>query len=243
MRINLRYQLVLFSDLTKIQNDIKTRDLFLASWQSYNFVVKPLLETNIGPTGIISNQSRPSFSTSDGFFSVNIHSDKIVIEAVNPDINVFKMISMADFIDRAVDVCSKSELLSSQMFKRVGLIRQMFYQNVSLKEVYHRFCNGIKYFDNLDMNDWSIFFPAHKETTDGRVVNVTSRIEHIKTIVRMDSVDKSFDGIASLTDINTLATNRIDNINWETMKVIIKDLKDIEYDITNQTADAIEENK
>lgn len=242
MRINLRYQIVLFSDFMKVQDDTKTRETFLECWKSYDFRLKPLIEASLGPAGI-SNQSRPSFSTADGSFSVNIHSDQVVMEALNTDINVFKMPSMAEFMDRVFDICSKSNLLSSQRYKRVGMIRQVFYKDIDINRAYKRFCNGIKFYDNLEMNDWSIFFPAHKVIANSRIINATSRIDHVKTMVKMDSMNKPFDGIASITDVNTLATNRVDNISWEEMRMIIKDLQKIEYEITNQTADAIEEDK
>lgn len=242
MRINLRYQILLFSDFSQVQNDTKTQESFLASWSSYNFNLKPLFEATIGPTGVISNQSRPSFISLDGSFSVNLYSDHLLIEAVDTDINVFTMMSFAEFVDKVLDICSRSSVFLSQKYKRVGVIRQMFYKDIDHKRTYSRFCNGIKFFDNLDMNDWSVFFPANKTLSDGRVVNATSRISHIKAMVRMDSKDQLYDGIATMTDINTLASNIKDNISWEEMKNIIKDIQKIEYDITNQTAEAIEEN-
>ena len=104
-----------------------------------------------------------------------------------------------------------------QQFRRIGLIRQMFYKDTDSNEAYKRFCRGVKFYNNLQMNDWSVFFPANKEISNGRIVNATSRIDHVKTMVRMDSTEKLFDGVASMTDINTLAANQIDNISWEEM--------------------------
>ena len=241
MRINLRYQLVLFSDFLLVRDDANTHDLFLGTLQDYNFAIKPLVEATIGPAGVTS-QGRPSFSTPDGSFTISINSDKVTFDYVYTDINVSNSISLADFLEKVYDVGNRIRLFSERHYRRVGLIRNTFYDEVDVNRTYSLFCNHIKFYDNLEMKDWSIFLPAKKYLSDGREINATSKIAHINTIVRKDSNNQPFDGLAIVTDVNTLASNNVDNISWESMKSIIREIYRVEYDITNQTCNAIDGN-
>lgn len=241
MRINLRYQLVLFSDYSTVRDDPNTQELFLGALQDYGFALRPLVEATIGPAGVTS-QARPSFSTSDGAFSISINSDKATFDYVYTDINVSNMISIADFLEKVFDVGSRIGLFSERHYRRVGLIRHTFYDEVDVNRIYSLFCNHIKFYDSLEMKDWSVFLPAKKNLSDGRGINATSKIAHINTSVRKNSAIQPFDGIAIITDVNTLASNNVDNIPWESMKSIIREIQRVEYDITNQTCYAIDGN-
>ena len=67
MRINLRYQLVLFSDYSAVRDDSNTLEFFLGTLQDYGFAIRPLVEATVGPAGVTS-QARPSFTSQHGPF-------------------------------------------------------------------------------------------------------------------------------------------------------------------------------
>lgn len=241
MRINLRYQLVLFSDYSAVRDDSNTQEFFLGTLQDYGFAIRPLVEATVGPAGVTS-QARPSFTSQDGAFSISINSDKATFDYVYTDINVSHSISLADFLEKVFDVGNRIGLFSERCYRRVGLIRHTFIDEVEVNRVYNLFCNHIRFYDNLEMKDWCVFFPARKILSDGREINATSKIAHISTVVRRNSANQPFDGIAIITDVNTLASNSVDNILWESMKSIIREIQRVEYDITNQTCNAIDGN-
>ncbi len=230
--------MVLFSDFSMVRDDTQIQESFLNSLQEYDFAVKPLMEASIGPAGV-STQSRPSFSTRDGSFSIAINSDKATFEFVYTNINVSNALSIADFLEKVFDVGNRVSLFSDRLFRRAGLIRYSLFDEIDVNQVYRLFSNHIRFYDDLEMKDWSFFFPAKKIISSGREINATSRVSHVTTIIRKESNNQPFNGVSLVTDVNTLASNVVDNIAWEDMKAIIRDLQRIEYDITNQTANAI----
>lgn len=196
------------------------------------------MEASIGPSGV-STQSRPSFSTQDGSFSVAINSDKATFEFVYTNINESVTLSIAEFLEKVFDVGNRVSLFSGRLFRRVGLIRYSLFDEVDVNQVFGLFSNHIRFYDDLEMKDWSFFFPAKKILPSGREINATSKVSHATTIIRKESINQPFNGISLVTDVNTLASNVVDNIAWEDMKGIIRDLQRIEYEITNQTSNSI----
>ena len=231
--------MVLFSDFSSIQNDLITQEPFINALRNYSFVAKPLIEPVIDNTGI-RNLNRPSFITPDGALTINVLTNKTLIEYLNRDIYVVNPITMSDFIKEITDILSKVSLFSGASYKRIGLVRQTLIDEIDQQLVFNCFCRGINFYKNLKMTDWNVFFPAKKETANGKIINVTSRISHLVAPMKINSSIKQFDGVSIVTDVNTLSTNRIDNLSWNDIESIIRELQKTEYEITNQTINAIE---
>ena len=239
MKINISYQLVLFSDCSNLIGDPQLIERIQKEIVEFNMGIKPMVEVVIDQTGV-HNKSCPCYVSHDQVFSLVINSDRMTFKAVNVDIDVVKMCSMAEFLNRVYEIGDKTSIISSRLFNRVGLIRTTFFENVDLVTVFKFFSNHIKYYDNLEMLDWNFFFPARVHLSDGTEINATSRISHANVMVHRNSMSQKFDGISLVTDVNTVVQNRGDSISWDSVKALIEKLQKNEYDIRNQTANVIE---
>ena len=237
MRINLRYQLILFSSF-ELQASLDVISRIRDSLNDEGLNVTPMVETiiGVGPTGT-TNVGRPRFASHDGAFSFYVKSDCLAFEWVNANIGVTEVLPFDSFCKRVIEICEKVSYFSQHNYRRVGLIRNTFIDEIDHQVVFQKFNNVIKFYNGREMKDWNCFFPAKAFICDSIEVNATSRIQHLTTNVKRDSIAQVFDGISIISDINTL--NLQDKYSFSEVRQIISELKSIEYQITNETYNVI----
>ena len=238
MRINLRYQLILFSsfDLEANPETIKIIQSSIGS----ELVPTPMIEGIINAlTSEQKRTTRPRFSTQDASFCFYAKSDCLVFEWVNVDIGNTKEISMDSFCKQSKDICQNVDFFANHMYRRIGLIRTTFIDEIDSQKAFFAFNNPIKYYCGKEMKDWNVFIPAKVSIANNIEVNATSRIQHVITRVNRDSINKEFNGISLTTDVNTAARPTQDIYTLADIERMMGEIKDIEYKITNETYDAV----
>ncbi len=233
MRINLRYQLVLFSSFDlqaspEVINTIKTE------LNDDGLAVTPFIETIFGVIpGGPTNVGRPRFATSDGSFSFFVKSDCLAFDWVNVDIGVSPVLSFDNFCKISLAICEKIGFFSQHNYRRIGLVRTTFIDEVNQQHVFDSFSKTIKYYSGKEMKDWNFFFPAKTFIGNSIEVNATSRLQHLITNVNRKSQNQVFDGVSLTTDVNTVASNSQDIYSLTDIEELLLEMKDIEYQITN----------
>lgn len=240
MRNNLRYQLILFSsfDLNTSQevlNAIKT------ALNDDRMNVTPFIETifGINPGGP-TNVGRPRFASTDGTYSFYVKSDCLAFEWVNVDIEVTPLLSFDAFCKKSIDICKRVKYFAEHYYRRIGLVRTTFIDEVDQQKVFDYLCRPIKYYEGKEMKDWNCFLPAKTFIDGGKIeVNATSRIQHLTTRVNRLSSNQLFDGISITSDVNTLASNNQDKYSVTDIEHLLCEMKDVEYQITNDYCNVI----
>lgn len=238
MRINLRYQLILFSafDLEANPDTIKK----IQSSLGEELVPMPMIEGFINTlTHEQHGTMRPRFSTQDSSFCFYAKSDCLVFEWVNVDIGKTIEVSLDTFLKQSNDICKKVDFFANHKYRRIGLIRTTFIDELDTQRIFATFNSPIKYYQGKEMKDWNVFIPAKVIIGNDIEVNATSRIQHIITQVNRDSKNQIFDGISLTTDINTAARLAQDIYTLADVETMMGEIKEIEYRITNETYDAI----
>lgn len=231
--------MILFSNF-EIQATPEILSYFESALNGEGLIVTPMLETiiGVGPTGATS-VGRPRFTSNDGSFSFYVKSDCVAFEWVNVNIGVTEVLAFDSFCKKVMEICDKVSYFSQKNYCRIGLIRTTFIEGVDQQEVFGNFNKVIKYFRGKEMKDWNCFIPAQTYICDGVEANATSRIQHITTKVNKDSTTQEFDGISLTADVNTSALNTIDKYSLTDIKQFLSELKEIEYQITNDSYNVI----
>ncbi len=239
MRINLRYQIILFSSF-ELEATPEVLSTIKDSLNEEELVVTPMLEAiiGVGPNGATS-VGRPRFASNDGSFSFYVKSDCAAFEWVNVNIGVTDVMPFDTFCKKVTDICDKVSYLQNHQYRRIGMIRTTFIDEVNQQDVFGYFNNTIKYFKGKEMKDWNCFIPAQAVICGNVEANATSRIQHISTKVNKDSSTQKFDGISLTTDVNTTALNTVDKYSLNEIKQFVAELKEIEYQITNDSYNVI----
>lgn len=238
MRINLRYQLILFSSFDLEANPETI--LKIQSSLGEELVPMPMIEGFINAvTHEQKRTMRPRFSTQDSSFCFYAKSDCLVFEWVNVDIGKTPEISLDSFCKQSKDICRNVDFFTNHKYRRIGLIRSTFIDELDTQKVFAAFNNPIKFYLGKEIKDWNVFIPAKVLIENDIEVNATSRIQHIITRVNRDSKNQIFDGISLTTDINTAVRPAQDIYELADIETMMSEIKEIEYRITNETYDAI----
>lgn len=239
MRINLRYQLILFSSF-ELQASPEVINTIKTELSDDGLAVTPFIETIFGLNpGGPTNVGRPRFATSDGSFSFFVKSDCLAFEWVNVDIGVSPVLSFDNFCKKNMDICERVGFFSRQNYRRIGLIRTTFIDEVNHQQVFECFSKTIKYYVGKEMKDWNLFFPAKVFIGNNVEINATSRLQHLITRINRNSQNKIFDGVSLTTDVNTVSSNSQDIYSLTDIEGLLTGMKDTEYQITNDYCNVI----
>lgn len=212
--LNMKYQVALFGDFSKINNDTQTISMLLNSLSKYNMLPSMFTEMEISPQSPFPIQSsRISFINPETGFNIMFGMRRIEIFQQIMVEDGSNMKSIHDFAFIVQDILGLLvSFLATTNFSRLAFVSEFFLINTSEEQK-----NAIyKKLINLPLTDspvteWNVrsaFKDAEPDFYNENINNLLS-IERSQGMLIIQSKNLVLDDIKITIDINTDATNQV----------------------------------
>jgi hypothetical protein len=212
--LNMKYQVVLFGDFSKINNDTQTISMLLNSLSKYNMLPSMFTEMEISPQSPFPVQSsRISFINPETGFNIMFGVRRIEIFQQITVEDGSNMKSVHDFALIVQDILSLLvPCLATTNFSRLAFISEYFLSNTSEEQknaIYKKLINLS--LTDLPVTEWNVrsaFKDTEPDFYNENINNLLS-IERSQGMLIIQNKNLALDDIKVTIDINTDATNQV----------------------------------
>lgn len=238
-KIQLRYQITLFSDFSGLEASAENFNKF-ARAQSFGMLQpSPFAEHNLSEDGVKDIQ-RVKMISEDGAFTVEFRFDRVVFSMLNIDVGNFEMPSIGVFANNVIDFISQADVFSAIHFSRIGYVRYSLFDSPSPDEIYAKLSSPILFQKDLQKGDWTNYLPTRYVSSNGSIFNVVTTLKHTVGPMKIKGVIRNYDGVFVSVDVNTPNTIVGNKYFGDETKKCIDTLREIESKVNSQICDLIE---
>lgn len=237
-KIQLRYQITLFSDFSGLEASPESYNMFEQVNTFGTLRPLPFVEHNISEEGA-KNIQRVKMTSEDGAFTVEFRFDRVIFSMLNIDVDNFVMPSIGVFANNVIDFITQADVFSAIHFSRIGYVRYSLFDSPSPDEIYSKFNSPILFQKDLQKGDWTNYLPTRYTSSNGTTFNVVTTLKHTVGPMKIKGVIRNYDGVFVSVDVNT--PNTIVNKYYEDeIKKCIDTLRGIESKVNSQICNLIE---
>lgn len=238
-KIQLRYQITLFSDFSGLEASAESYNK-LAQVKSFGVLQPiPFVEHNLSEDGA-KDIKRVKMASENGAFTVEFRFDRVVFSMLNIDVYNFDMPSIGVFANNVIDFISHADVFSAIHFSRIGYVRYSLFDSPSPDEIYAKFNSPILFQKDLQKGDWTNYLPTRYMSSNGSTFNVVTTFKHTVGPMKIKGSIRNYDGVFASVDVNTPSTIEENKFFGDELRKCIDALREIESKVNSQICNLIE---
>ena len=242
--INLRHQVVVFGNYDEITPNMENIKYFIEVFADKNLIPSQYKEISFNVTGNTvknSDSARLSLTSINGMWNIRFNVNRIDFVLTNSNIGRVEMPNTETFLSEVEDILTKVSQRFPKNYKRVGLVSQFLFKDISSKQSSQKANKAINFFDDKPIFEWS-----NKTTTrmtvqipEAEIVNISNELRWLKTNIKIEDRNALFDGLLLNIDINTLNENENYRFNNTNLKGLLKEMSQISELIKNENIETL----